>query len=385
MGPEWFWPPEVVAGILEASDPSTVIANIAAWLAEAIQYELSMGLSAANIAATMSQWLGLGGAAYGATGTGLNFGGLLPLAAHCLKHVAIGQAAVEANALARSTVVPAVICQANRAECATDIHINPAVFGALTPRIGDLNGEYGEFWAQNTGAGVAFGSTLNALTAALAVPPPVTPFGAAPAAGEAVAQSAANSGLQASYQAVQRAGEAVSSPGDAVSQLLQPVQQAVSSAPELAQSVGKVPTQLLGSASLMGMFPSLAQQSPSAAATVATEAVAEPIAAGSEAASGLGTAGGAGVGYPGAGLTSYTRPTSSFAPDIGGRPTGLRPGALLSAAEVRGPTTSTPMGGAAMPMAPAAAGMLARANGDSENNKVAHARIVIDSDRHELR
>ena len=41
---------ESVAALLEASDPSTIVANIAAWLAEAIQHELSMGMSVANIA-----------------------------------------------------------------------------------------------------------------------------------------------------------------------------------------------------------------------------------------------------------------------------------------------------------------------------------------------
>ena len=37
---------------------------------------------------------------------------------------------------------------------------------------------------------------------------------------------------------------------------------------------------------------------------------------------------GAGGGFPGAGLTSYTRPTSSFEPETGGRPTSLRAGVL---------------------------------------------------------
>ena len=48
-------PPESVAALLEASDPSTIVANIAAWLAEAIQHELSMGMSVANIGATLGR------------------------------------------------------------------------------------------------------------------------------------------------------------------------------------------------------------------------------------------------------------------------------------------------------------------------------------------
>ena len=80
--PLWFGPPESVAALLEASDPSTIVANIAAWLAEAIQHELSMGMSVANVAATLEQWIGLGGTAYGMKGSELNFAGLMPLAAH---------------------------------------------------------------------------------------------------------------------------------------------------------------------------------------------------------------------------------------------------------------------------------------------------------------
>ena len=93
-------------------------------------------------------------------------------------------------------------------------------------------------------------------------------------------------------------------------------------------------------------------------------AVAEPVLAGGGAAGGLGAAaagGGGGLGgFSGAGLTSYTRPTSSFEPEAGGRPGSLRAG-VLNAAEVRGPTASTGMGGSPMPMSPA--GMLARGSG----------------------
>jgi hypothetical protein len=80
---------------------------------------------------------------------------------------------------------------------------------------------------------------------------------------------------------------------------------------------------------------------------------------------------------PGAGLTSYTRPTSSFAPENSGRPTSLKTG-LLSAAEVRGPTASPMGGGGAMPMSPANAGMLAHGKGENSKDDVAHARIVME-------
>jgi hypothetical protein len=78
------------------------------------------------------------------------------------------------------------------------------------------------------------------------------------------------------------------------------------------------------------------------------------------------------AGFPGAGLTSYTRPTSSFEAQAGGRPTSLRAG-VLNAAEVRGPMAST--GGAPVPMTPG--GMLARRN-DAEGRDVARVRVVAD-------
>ena len=116
------------------------------------------------------------------------------------------------------------------------------------------------------------------------------------------------------------------------------------------------------------------------------EAVAGPLGASGGAVGGLGAgaaggAGGAGVGaFTGAGLTSYTRPASTFEPETGGRPTGLRAGVSTNAAEIRSPTTSVGTGSSAMPMAPA--GMAARGSGDnSEKEAVAHARIVVPGDR----
>ena len=83
-------------------------------------------------------------------------------------------------------------------------------------------------------------------------------------------------------------------------------------------------------------------------------------------------------GFPGAALTSYTRPTSSFEPETGGRPISLRAG-VLNAADVRGPTASTGMGGTPMPMSPA--GMLARGTGaESDKDAVTRARVVIGGD-----
>ena len=74
-------------------------------------------------------------------------------------------------------------------------------------------------------------------------------------------------------------------------------------------------------------------------------------------------------GFPGAGLTSYTRPTSSFEPETGGRPTSLRAG-VLNAAEVRGPTASR-----RCPDADDAGGV---ARGTTRGREVARVRVLAD-------
>ena len=127
-----------------------------------------------------------------------------------------------------------------------------------------------------------------------------------------------------------------------------------------------------------GMFSSAAAQE---AAEVG--AAAGPLGAGGGAAGGLGAgaAGGATGAFSGAGLTSFTRPTSTFEPATGGRPTGLRT-VGFKAAEISSPTSSMGSGVSGMPMAPGA--MAARGNGDDSGQRaVTHARIVVAGDRTE--
>jgi hypothetical protein len=393
--PIWFGPPEAVAALLETSDPSTVAANIAAWLAEVIQHELSMGLSVANIVSTLEQWIGLGGASYGMKGSELNLLGLQPLAAHCLKHVAIGEAAVEADAVARSAVIPSVLCTGNRAEFHLDNSIN--FFGMLTPRITELQGEYTEYWGQNTSVGVARANVLNTLVGAIgSTPPPITPAGASPAIADApaeVAQTAADTATQAPSTVGDLAGEAASPAagmGDQLSSFMGPAQGLLSGVTQPFQQVASLPGQGFQSLSssiqpLMGAFTSMSPQNAVAAEAGTAEAVSASFGAGAGgggAAAGLGAGGGVGgIGSSAAGLTSFTRPTSTFEPEmVGGRATGLKPGGVLNAAELRGPATSGGMGGSPMPMSPATAGMLGREGAGSDKDRVAHARIVVDRD-----
>jgi hypothetical protein len=211
---------------------------------------------------------------------------------------------------------------------------------------------------------------------------------AAPAAaGEAVAEAAGQTGMSDAVQASGPAGQAASSPADAggqlgslvqqpmsmVSGLTEPLQQVLKTPMEAVQGITSLPQ---GLAQSMG---SLFQSAGTPNAAAEAGAVAEPVLAGG-AAGGLGSASAGGAGglgaFPGAGLTSYTRPTSSFEPETGGRPTSLRAG-VLNAAEVRGPTASIGMGGTPMPMS--SAGMLARGNGsESDKDAVTRARVVVD-------
>ncbi len=394
--PLWFGPPESVAALLEASNPATIIANIAAWLAESIQHELSMGMSVANIGATLEQWMGVGGAAYGMKGSELNFLGLQPLAAHCLKHMAIGQAAVEANTVARSAVIPAVVCQTNRDETAALYASN--ICGCNTPAIAANEEMYwGNFTPQNMNIGLTYATALNTLMGSItSTPPPITPAGFSPAAPvESVAQSAADTGLQASSGLGDAAGQAAapaSGATDGLQSFMGSAQGLLSGATQPLQSLASGPTQALSSGTqsftgllqnFMGGFSGMSSQNAAAEAATGAEALAGPIGGAGGAAGSLGGGAGAvGAGYPGAGLTSFTRPASTFEPD-GGRPTGLRPSGVLNAADLRGPTTAAP-GGSAMPMSPATAGMLGRESGGSDKDKVTHARIVVERDRQEV-
>lgn len=387
--PRWTGPPEIIAAIFEAGSPASVIANNMVWVTETAHHELAMGMSFANTAAMLTSWQGSGAMASTVAATGLN-AGLQTMAGWTAHKIAVSQGAVDAFATAQSAVIPAVVSQTNRDEWTALNASN--ILGQNTPAIVERDLEYfGEHWPHNSGVGWTYSGALSALVAGLGVPPPIAPMGASPAApaaaGEAVAQAAATTGAQdgvsLSDQAAQAAGQASSSSaGELTSQLgsvAEPLQQAVSGAVQPLSGLTQAPMQatqgLTGlpqslMQSLGGMFP--------ATAAVPDAAVAEPVLAGSGTVGGLGTGAGGAGGFAGAGLTSYTRPTSSFEPETGGRPTGLRAG-VLNAAEVGSPSTSARMGGTAMPMSPA--GMLGRGSGESEKGSVTHARVVVAGDR----
>lgn len=386
LDPRWMGPPEIVAAILEAGPgPASTIANQLVWIAETISHELSMGLSAVNTAATATQWAGLGGGASAVSATNLN-AGLQTMVGWTTHKVSVVQAALDAYACARPAVIPSVVCQTNRDEWTVLNATN--LLGQNTPAIIERDMEYfGEHWPHNSGVGLAYSGTLSALGATLAVPPPPAPMGASPAApasvGTAAAQAVANpaDALGAPTQAAASSGE-MTGP---LSSVLQQGPQLVSTATEPLNSVGQASGQAFQSFSAMpqtmlGAFSSMRPTDIGAADVAAAEAVAEPWRAGAAGGLGAGSAGAGNVGvggYPGAALTSFTRPASTFTPEGGGRPLG-RAG-VLDAAELRGPTTTLPMGGGA-PVPVSSAGMLGRA-GDHAGKDVARARIVVDRDR----
>jgi hypothetical protein len=184
------------------------------------------------------------------------------------------------------------------------------------------------------------------------------------------------------------AGQTAAAPASAGSEMssmmMQPMQAAMGAfqplmgmfqAPMQAfQGLSSLPQSMMGS--LGGMFNGMKGADAAVPAADLVKASAPAGGGAGMGGGGVGGGSGGGGGMPGAGLTSYTRPTSSFAPENSGRPTSLKTG-LLSAAEVRGPTAA-PMGGGAMPMSPAGAGMLGQGKGENSKDDVAHARIVME-------
>lgn len=391
-----------------AAGTATTMASAAAWQALAGSAEVAASVSSLNTASTASSFEGVGGTSSFTAATGLN-GSLHLLAGWAQEKPPIAASAVWAYETAVSSMIPAEVSIANRAEQAADVALNPLVLGALTPMIVALDAEYfGEHWPHNASAGAVYGSALAALAAALAVPPPISPPGASPmapaTAAAAVAQSAgeavAGEALKGSGQAAKLAGEGVAGPAEAVGQagsmVAQPIQAAAGAAQpvlgmfqspaQAVQALGGLPQSMLG---VFGGVTggALARESlaPAALLGAAGGTGAVGIGAGGGAGSVGAATGGSGVGggvggVPGAGLTSFSRPNSSFSPESnGGRPVGLKTG-LLGAAEVRaaGPAAT---GGAAMPVSPAHAGMLAQGKDSKDRDGVAHARVVLSADR----
>ena len=350
-----------------AAGTATTLASAAAWQALTVGNEVAFSLSSLNTAVTAVDFQGVGGASSSAAAGELNTS-LQMLAGWTQEKPPVVSSAVSAYETALAAMIPAEIAVANRTEQAADVAMNPLVFGALTPAIVALDTQYfGEFWPQNASAGAAYGATLAGLAAALAVPPPLAPSGspAAPvAAAAAVAQEGAQTMAgQAMQQAAQQAATMTAQQsGSAASQITQPLQQAMGMFQSPMQSLGGLDPALTDSLDAMAPYDDLESGMPFMGVG------ALPAASGSVGAPSF-SSGSLGSGAsPGAGLTSYVRPSTAFPTENGGKPVGLKPGPL-NTAELRGPTAVGPM-----PMAPPGS---ARTKEATKEEDTARARVTV--------
>ncbi len=276
-----------------------------------------------------------------------------------LARAQIAHLAAATHSATVTQMVPAPPAHANRLEEAADELINPIVWGALTPRIADLNLEYfGFMWPNNAAAGVRYGAALDGLGAALMAPSlPAISGGSAAAvavAAATVAESAALSGMQAAVGAAGTGISAVASPAaalpaaalSAVTSSASSVSSApVSSTPPVqpmatVQHTPSVPAQPLAPAqSSAGMF------APPPSAAVMPPVVSNPAA--ESPAAQLLTPRPAPVAPPmpaAPGVTSFVPPAQPFSPPppTAGRAAGLGPG-MLNASALRGPVSTMPL------------------------------------------
>ena len=373
-----------------AAGTATTMASGAVWQALTISDELAFSASAINSARTAADFEGVGGVSSATAITGLN-AALQLLAGWAQAKPPIAGSAVAAYETAVSTMIPAEVSLANRAEQAANVAINPLVFGALTPAIVALDTEYfGEHWPHNASAGIAYGAALTALTAALAVPPPLSPAGASPAASATAAAAVAHTAAQtATGEAMKQSAQLTKSLGDGAAVPAEVAGQAGQFASLMAQPAQAMIQPVLGMFGVpVQAFEGMAGLPKALGGTLGShifgdEQIPAPLltgtgmpsaGAGSAGAVGSVAGGGAGLvgGAPGAGLTSYTRPASTFASENSGRPAALKTG-LLSTAEFRGPTT-TGMGGV-LPVSPAYAGPPGK--GPADKDGVTHARVIV--------
>ena len=371
-----------------AAGTATTLASAAAWQAVAVTNDVAFSLSSVNTAVTAVDFEGVGGASSASTAAELN-GSLQLLAGWAQQKPPLLASAVSAYETALTTMIPAAVSLANRAEQAADEAMNPLVLGALTPAIVALDCEYfGEHWPHNASAGAAYGATLTALIAALAVPPPILPPSSSASAPLAAAAAMAQEGAQvAAGQAMRQTASAtardIAAPAEAAAMMTQPLQAAMGVA-QPASGMLQAPLQSLQG--LSGLPQSMA--APLAGMFAPGDALAGlPIAgAASVPASVGGVAGGAGSatapagisaagGLPTGGLTSYTRPPAGFPAENTGRPVGLKIGPL-NAAELRGPTAVGPL-----PMAPASAGLARDGRATAKDDDVLRARVTVTTTR----
>jgi PPE family len=355
------FPPEAnYYSMVSGAGPAPMLAYGDALVAHAATMTSVVGVSSATAVGTSTAFVGQAGSASEAALVSHNSEHSV-FAEETLARAQIAHLAAAAHPATVARMVPAPPIHANRLEEATDELINPLVWGALTPRIVDLNAEYfGFMWPNNAAAGVSYGAALDGFGAALMTPSlPAMSGGSVAAVGLAaatVAEGAALTGMQAAVQAVSTgvgtmASPAAALPAAAVGAVTSSAS-SVSSAPATSSTPAvqpmaavqhtapPAPAQPMAPAqSTAGMFasPPTAQvmTPPPVPPTVQPPAVQPltprppiPPAA-----------------MPAApGVTSFVPPAQPFSPPTptAGRAGGLKPG-MLNAAALRGPVSTMPL------------------------------------------
>jgi PPE family len=261
----------------------------------------------------------------------------------------LAQAAGELHTMTVARMVPHVVVNANRAESLFDNAINPLVWGALTPRITELELEYLAMWANNAQAGVSYGFGVDAIVLALGALSALPALaggslGAPVMAGAQIAETATISGLGAAMSTAEQAATAAISPAAA----------ATTSTPATTSLLGN--TALAAPASASGVQPLAAVHTPTTPTTPSLAQAQTPVSgmfvppptaaitapAPSPSVPQPATASiGPSTGTPG--ITSFVKPAEPFAmPPTTGRAGALAPG-MLNAAALRGPVSTMPL------------------------------------------
>jgi hypothetical protein len=347
-----FAPEENYYSMVCGAGPAPMLAYGDVLLAHHASMTAVVGVSSGTATTTAAAWQGLGGSAAQAALVEHNTEHLV-LADETLAKAQIAHLAAATHTATVTRMVPAPPAHANRLEEAADELINPLVWGALTPRIADLNLEYfGFMWPNNAAAGVSYGVALDGFGVALMAPSLPAVSGGSPgavaAAAASLAEGAGLSAGQAGLQAAESGAMEVLSPASAAPAAALSAVSSVASAPAAqplaaVQHTPSVSAQQLAPAQTsVGMF-----AQPPVASVMAPPAAPNPAATESPAAQLL-TPRPAPVAPPmpaaAPGVTSFVPPAQPFAPPppTAGRAAGLKPG-MLNASALRGPVSTMPL------------------------------------------
>lgn len=388
------FPPEVNAGQLMAGDNgASIAAAAAAWeaLAVVLTAEAAKMGSTAGVTASTG-WQGVGGTAMMATA--MPYVAALNLLAAWVHESAASAAAIEqAYVTAKMGMIPVPACTTNRTTQFGLIVTN--WMGQHNGPIGALEAQYEYFWGNNAGCMGGYDAIVMAILTALLTPPPPAPMTANPAgpAGQAAAisQAAAGgavsaamsqslNGVNQASSAVQPGASAAAAPAESMASMPMQMMSQLGQLPQMAaqplQMLGQFP-QMLGQMPqmAMGMLGPLSQGMGGGAGITGVDKLTgglDQTTLASTTNAGVGGGGGGGAGGIGSGagvMSSFTRPTGSFAaPGPPKLPTGWTPGAgVPEVATSAGPAMGGGTGG--LYGAPAAANAASQMGGRDERGR----------------